>query len=163
MKTEVLVMSRLLTGLVIANLALLLWTLSGRSTYAQRPPEVNSAGEAYLRVNINPTSIPPMVNINPEGQVPRVEVTRMPEITIPQNACDNPRNYETGVSRSVTGPMRVTFLNSSQTTPITFVDGANRNYRVTLNAAIPLGTSIYLRADQKLEFDSAMLYSGCRG
>jgi len=156
-------MSRWVAGLVIANLGLLLWHFSEKSTYAQRPPEVNSAGEAYLRVNINPTPVPPMVNINPEGQVPRVEVTRMPEIVIPPNGCDNPRNFETGLSRTVAGPMRLTFLNSSQTAPITFVDGANRSFRVTLNAAVPLGSSIYLRSDQKLEFDSAVLYSGCRG
>ena len=87
----------------------------------------------------------------------------MPPIVVPPNGCDNPRNFETGVSRTVSGPLRLTFLNSSQTATITFVDSADRNYRVTLNSAVPLGSSIFLRSDQKLEFDSPILYSGCRG
>src|SRR5262245_7008098 len=145
-------MSRLLTGLVIANIGLFIWNFSEKSTYAQRPPEFNAAGESYLRVNINPTPVPPLVNINPNGQVPRVEVTRMPEIVIPIPGCDNARNYETGVSRSISGPIRVTFLNTSQAAPITFVDSANRSYRVTLAGGAASGSGIYLRSDQKLEF-----------
>jgi hypothetical protein len=156
-------MSRLLAGLVIANLVVFVWSFSEKSTFAQRPPETNAAGESYLRVNINPTPVPPMVNINPEGEVPKVEVTKMPEIPIPPPpGCDNARNYETGVSQTVSGPIRLTFLNSSQTDPITFIDNANRSYRVTLHAGIPLGSGIYLRSEQKLEFDSDVMYSGCR-
>jgi hypothetical protein len=154
-------MKRLLAGLVIANVCLLVLSFSERTTFAQLPPETNSIGEAYLRVNINPTTVPPMVNVNPYGQIPRVEVAKMPEIVFPVPGCDNPHNFETGVSRTISGPLRLTFLNSSQAAPITFVDSANRNYRVTLNGAIS-GSGIYLRSDQKLEFDTAMLYSGCR-
>jgi len=155
-------MSRLLAGIVVANVVLLMWTVSEKSTFAQRPPELNDAGEAYLRVNINPTSVPPMVNVNPNGQIPRVEVTKIPEIVIPPAGCDNARNFETGVSRTVSGPIRLTFLNSPETGPITFVENGSRSYRVTLRTGIPLGSAIYLRSEQKLEFDSDVMYSGCR-
>jgi len=155
-------MSRLLAGLVAANVVLLVWNVSEKSTFAQRPPEVNAAGESYLRVNINPTPVPPMVNINPNGQVPKMEVTKIPEIVIPPTGCDNARNFETGVNRTVSGPIRLTFLNSSQTGPITFVENSSRSFRVTLHTGIPLGSTIYLRSEQKLEFESDVMYSGCR-
>jgi hypothetical protein len=156
-------MSRLVAGLVVANLAFLAWNVFEKSSFAQRPPEVNQLGEAYLRVNINPTNVPPMVNVNPNGNVPKVEVTRLPEIPLPPpSGCEIARGYETGVSRTISGPIQLGFLNSSQTGPINFVDNANRSYRVTLRTGIPLQSIIYLGSGQKLEFDSEVLYSGCR-
>ena len=50
----------------------------GSLVHAQRPAELDSTGAAYMRVNINPTEIPPMVNINPYGAPPKVAVTEMP-------------------------------------------------------------------------------------
>jgi hypothetical protein len=45
--------------------------------HAQRPAEKDSEGVDYLRVNINPTNVPPMVNINPNGGIPRVDLKRI--------------------------------------------------------------------------------------
>ena len=47
-----------LVKLLLGAMALLLVGLA----YGQRPSELNDRGEAYLRVNINPTDVPPMVN-----------------------------------------------------------------------------------------------------
>ena len=63
----------------------------------QRPPEADPEGTEYLRVNINPTPTPPMVNINPGGRVPRVNVSRMPDIRIQPTGCDSRTNCETKV------------------------------------------------------------------
>jgi hypothetical protein len=130
--------------------------------YAQRPPEFNEQGEAYLRVNINPTDIPPMVNINPYNLVPRVEVTRMPEIQFKMAAsgCQDPQSFRTGIGRSISGPMMVTYLNFPQQAKVTLA-GSNGNQPIALNAGAQLTTAIFLQAGQRLDFDSAVLYSGC--
>src|SRR5206468_12899351 len=47
--------------------------------HTQRPPELDATGAAYMRVNINPTDIPPMVNINPYETAPKVEITPPPD------------------------------------------------------------------------------------
>ena len=47
----------ILTGCVLLALVLL--------AYAQRPPDFSPDGVPFLKVNINPTEIPPEVNINP--------------------------------------------------------------------------------------------------
>ena len=155
-------MWRVLAVSVMAGLVLLFWSHFRSSTLAQRPPELNADGAAYLRVNINPTSVPPMVNINPNGQVPRVEVARMPELTVRPVGCDSGTNYETGVEQRVSGPIKLTFLSVPQEGPITFVDSDGRSFRVTLGSTRPLESAIYLRSNQRLQFDSAVLYSGCR-
>src|SRR5262249_61894844 len=89
--------------------------------HAQRPPEIDSTGAPYLRVNINPTNVPPMVNINPNGfpplvninpnnTAPRVEVTRLPDIRVTPGGCQSRQNYLTGIGRSVAAPLMVTHL-----------------------------------------------------
>src|SRR5262247_3902304 len=94
---------------LIVNIVFLVLVLIGLA-YAQRPPETDETGAAYLRVNINPTSVPPMVNINPNQNVPGVKVTELPELRIPPTGCANRRNYQTGVGRSITGPLMITYL-----------------------------------------------------
>jgi len=152
-------MSRLLTILVIAGIGLAAWSFS-ETTFAQRPPEFTEEGVPYLRVNINPTPIPPVVNINPGGYQPAVQVTRLPEIPIPPDVCDTARNFETGIGRSVAGPISLSFLSLTQPGHVTLVDGSNRSSKIPLDAQ--LNSIIYLRAGQQLEFDSDAMYSGCR-
>ena len=81
-------MSKFGIAVVGANL-LIAGSYLGTLVHAQRPPELDSTGAAYLRVNINPTEIPPMVNINPYDIVPKVEVTQMPEVRVPASGCQN--------------------------------------------------------------------------
>ena len=54
---------------LIANAAFVVLMLIGFA-HAQRPAETDETGAAYLRVNINPTNVPPMVNINPFQTTP---------------------------------------------------------------------------------------------
>jgi hypothetical protein len=130
--------------------------------YAQRAPEFNELGEAFLRVNINPTNVPPMVNINPYNLVPRVEVTRMPEIQFKMAAsgCQDPQSFRTGIGKSISGPLMVTYLNFPQQAKVT-ISGSNGSQPVTLNPGAQITTAIFLQAGQRLDFDSAVLYSGC--
>jgi hypothetical protein len=86
----------------------------------------------------------------------------MPEIVIPPAGCDSGSNFVTAVGRAVAGPIQLTFLNFPDPGPLTFVDGGGSSYRVTLNATPQLGSAIYLRSGQTLEFGSTALYSGCR-
>src|SRR5215469_9592724 len=90
--------------------------------HAQRPPELDSTGAAYLRVNINPTDVPPMVNINPNGDIPRVDVIRMPEVHLTREGCQNGQNYQTGIGRSVAGPLMVSYLHLPPQTTVTLND-----------------------------------------
>src|SRR5215470_9758791 len=106
---------------LIVNAVLLVLVLIGLA-YAQRPPDTDETGAAYLRVNINPTNIPPMVNINPFQTVPRVQVTDMPEMRITPTGCDNRRSYQTGIGRTVTGPLMVTYLYLPEQTRVTLGD-----------------------------------------
>jgi hypothetical protein len=150
------------TSFVAANAILLMWNIWGLTTHAQRPPETNEDGTAYLRVNINPTPVPPVVNINPSGQVPRVEVTRMPDLRVEPTGCESAANFDSGVGRAVSGPIRLTFLSMPQPASITFSSGGDRSYSVPFNPANQLGSAIQLRAGQRLEFSSDAMYSGCR-
>ena len=130
--------------------------------HAQRPPELDSTGAAYLRVNINPTDIPPMVNINPNGQIPAVDVNRMPDIRIPSTGCQNGQNFQTAIGRSVSGPLVVTYLHlPAQTTTVT-LNEAGGAHSINLGQSGQITTAIYLRAGQTLAFDSDVMYSGCR-
>ena len=142
-------------GLVFAGACL------GTLVHAQRPPEIDNTGAAYLRVNINPTDLPPMVNINPYDTVPRVEVTRMPEIRLPAPGCQNRQNFQTGIGRSISGPLMVTYLHLPQQTTATLADDAG-THSMNLGAAGQVTTAIFLQANQRLEFDSEIMYSGCR-
>ena len=160
-------MSRLLKILLPVNAALLvwnLWTTAGSVaglTYAQRPPEISPDGVPYLKVNINPTDTPPMVDINPNRTVPVVEVARMPEIRLRATGCENRENFRTGIGRSISGPLMVTYLNLPQQSMVTLAD-LNGSARLTLGPAGPLTTAIFLASGQRLEFEADTLYSGCQ-
>lgn len=131
------------------------------SLHAQRPPELDATGAAYLRVNINPTDIPPMVNINPYETVPKVEITRLPEIHVPASGCQSRQNFETGIGRSISGPLMITYLHLPQQTVVTLAAETD-SHSMNLGAAGQITTAIYLRSNQRLDFDSEIMYSGCR-
>lgn len=133
----------------------------GTLVHAQRPPELDDTGAAYLRVNINPTDVPPMVNVNPYGIVPRVAVTQMPDIRVPATGCQNRQNFQTGIGRSISGPLMITYLHLPQQTTATLADAAG-SHSMNLGAAGQVTTAIFLQPDQRLEFDSEIMYSGCR-
>lgn len=130
--------------------------------YAQRPPDINQYGENYLRVNINPTDLPPMVNINPYNQVPRVEVTRLPEIQFkaPPSGCSDHGLFRTGIGKSVPGPLMLTYLSIPQPARMTLA-GPNGNQSISLNSGAQIPTAIFLQAGQRLDFDAVVFYSGC--
>jgi hypothetical protein len=129
--------------------------------YGQRPPEADETGAAYLRVNINPTGVPPMVNINPNQSVPSVKVTEMPEVRIPATGCANRRNYQTGVARSVSGPLMITYLHLPEQTRVTLSDSTG-SHSMNLGTDDQITTAIFLQANQRMEFGADVLYSGCR-
>ncbi len=153
-------MSKTLKVLAVSNIAVLLLIFIG-GAQAQRPPETDATGAAYLRVNINPTEVPPMVNINPNQTVPRVQVTEMPEIRILPAGCADRRNFQTGVGRSIAGPLMVTYLHLPQETRATLTDAAGSR-SMNLRSAGQITTAIFLQANQRLEFDAEIMYSGCR-
>jgi hypothetical protein len=147
---------------VLGFVLLMVGAYLGTLVHAQRPAEIDpTTGAAYLRVNINPTEIPPMVNINPYDTVPRVEVTQMPEIRVPPSGCQNRQNFQTGIGRSISGPLMVTYLHLPQQTTATLADAAE-SHSMNLGAAGQVTTAIFLQANQRLEFDSEIMYSGCR-
>jgi len=153
---------RLLKLFFAANAVLLvwnLWTAGGFAGHAQRPPDVGPDGVPYFKVNINPTDTPPMVDINPNRTVPLVEVARMPEMRLRATACENRQNFRTGIGRSITGPLMVTYLNLPQQSMVTLAD-LNGSSRVTLGPA-GLATALFLAPGQRLEFESDVMYSGC--
>jgi hypothetical protein len=43
----------------------------------QTPSPANADGTPFLKVNINPTDVPPIVNISPRGRTPEVDIRRM--------------------------------------------------------------------------------------
>src|SRR5213594_1213157 len=114
-------MSTFLKGALFLNLLIAASYLVTR-VHAQRPPETDATGAAYLRVNINPTDVPPMVNINPNQSIPRVQVTEMPEIRVTPSGCGNRRSYQTGIGRSISGPMMVTYLHLPEQTRVSLGD-----------------------------------------
>lgn len=129
--------------------------------YAQRPPELNETGAAYLRVNINPTDVPPMVNINPYQAVPSVKVTEMPEIRVAATGCGNRSNYQTGIGRSISGPLMVTYLHLPEQTRVTLSSNES-SHSLNLGPGGQITTAIFLQPNQRMEFDSEIMYSGCR-
>src|SRR5213593_2829062 len=150
-------MSKLAGVFVGANVVLLVLNLF-TAVHAQRPPDATADGVAYLRVNINPTDVPPMVNINPNQYVPRVEVLRMPEVRLAASGCQNRQNFQTGVGRSIAGPLTVTYLHLPQQTVVTLND-ANGSHSMNLGMAGQITTAIFLQTNQRLDFDSEIMYS----
>ena len=145
-------MSRWAKAVLAANLVLILLVLVAIA-HAQRPPDIDQTGAAFLRVNINPTDVPPMVNVNPFGHVPAVDINKMPEIHIPTVGCENARNYLTGVGRSVPGPLMVTYLQAPAQTTATLSDSCGC-HSMTMNVASQVNTAIYLRSGQTLSFSN---------
>lgn len=147
---------------VVAAVAFLIAVVFIAVVHAQRPPDLDPTGAAYLRVNINPTDIPPMVNINPGGAVPAVDVMRMPDIKIAPAGCQNRQNFQTGVGRSVSGPLVVTYLHlPPQQTTVSLTNGSG-SHSINFGQAAQVATAIYLQAGQRLDFSSDVMYSGCR-
>jgi hypothetical protein len=155
-------MSKLLALLLVLNIGLFVWNGWEASTFAQLPPETDVTGVPFFKVNINPTPVAPLVNINPPGQLPQVEVTRMPPLTLAPAACDRAANFVTGVGTSVSGPITVGFLNVPSQASVTFVDGDRGSFTITLNTPPQMGSAIYLQAGQRLDFGSDAMFSGCR-
>ncbi len=154
-------MSKWANTVLAANVVLIVLVFIA-VVHEQRPPELDSTGAAYLRVNINPTDIPPMVNVNPNGQIPVVDINHLPDIHFPSTGCQNAQNYLTGIGRSVGGPFMVTYLQlPMQTTMLTLNDIAG-SHSMNLNQSGKIATAIYLHAGQSLSFDADVMYSGCR-
>jgi hypothetical protein len=153
-------MSRTAKVTLAVNAVVLVLVLIGLA-HAQRPPETDETGAAYLRVNINPTNVPPMVNINPFEQIPRVRVAELPEVRIAATGCASRRNYQTGIGRSISGPMMITYLHLPEQTRVT-LDDVDGRHSMNLGAGGQITTAIFLQANQRLEFDSEIMYSGCR-
>ena len=149
-------MTKTLKVVVLLNAVLLVWNLAGITGSAQRPPQTNADGIPFFNVNINPTDVPPMVNVNPHGLTPKVEVTQMPQIQIVPAGCADRRNLQTCIGRSIGGPLVITFLNLPAQTQ-TALSGRS----LTLNSA-QISSAIYLGSGQRLEFDKDVIYSGCQ-
>jgi hypothetical protein len=155
-------MSTFAKALLALNL-LLAGTYLGTLAHAQRPPETDATGAAYLRVNINPTDVAPVVNINPYETVPKVEITRLPDIRLQTatSGCQSRQGFRTGVGRSIAGPLMITYLHLPQMTTATLSD-ASGTHSMNLGAAGQITTAIFLQSNQTLDFDSDVMYSGCR-
>jgi len=85
----------------------------------------------------------------------------MPEIRLRAAGCENRQNFRTGIGRSISGPLVVTYLNLPQQSIVTLAD-LNGSERLTLEPAGQLTTAIFLASGQRLEFDSDIMYSGCQ-
>jgi hypothetical protein len=150
---------------------------SPRSATAQVRPPADESGTPYLPVNINPTNVPPAVDINPFGRTPEVDIRRLPPLsiaTLPSlsidrlpavsvrpTGCDDPANYRTEVGTVVDGPFLLSYLNAAAGTTVRLSSGS-QSVEVALGGATPLlATAIHLGADQTLGFDQPVLYSGC--
>ena len=151
----------MLAKIMLALTLLFAGSYLGMQVHAQRPPETDASGAAYLRVNINPTDVPPAVNINPDQYVPRVEVTRMPEIRIPTPGCQTRQNFMTGIGRSISGPLMITYLHLPQQATATLADGAGSR-SAAIGPAGQIATAIFLQPGQTLSFNADVMYSGCK-
>jgi len=154
-------MSKWANTVLVANVVLIVLVFIA-VVHAQRPPELDTTGAAYLRVNINPTDIPPMVNVNPNGQIPVVDINHMPEIHFPSTGCQNGQNYLTGIGRTVPGPFMVTYLQLPPQTTMVTLNDVGGSHSMNLNQNGKIATAIYLRAGQSLAFDADVMFSGCR-
>lgn len=147
------------TKMVLAANIVVILLLFIAVAHAQRPAELDSTGAAYLRVNINPTNVPPMVNINPNGNIPRVDLSK--DVRIAPSGCQNRQNFQTGIGRSIAGPIMVTYLHLPPQTTVTLNEGSGA-HSMNLSQAGQITTAIFLRAGQDLHFDTDVMYSGCR-
>ena len=86
----------------------------------------------------------------------------MPEVKFTPSGCSEGRNFHTAIGTSITGPLVVTYLNTSPQNGVMLVDTRNGNQRVDLSPQTQVATAIYLEAGQALQFDSSIMYSGCR-
>jgi hypothetical protein len=144
-----------------ANVLLLALNLMSVA-HAQRPPEADPTGTAYLKVNINPTNVPPMVNINPNQYVPHVLVTEMPEVHLTPAGCQNRKNFQTGVGRLIQGPLMITYLHVPPQTTVTLSGDTTGSHSMSLASADQINTAIFLGSGERLQFGSDVMYSGCR-
>jgi hypothetical protein len=151
-------MSKWMKMILAANIGVMLLVFIA-AAHAQRPQELDSKGAAYLRVNINPTNVPPMVNINPNGNVPRVNVNQ--EVHVAPAGCQNRQNFQTGIGRSILGPLVVTYLQLPPQSKATLKD-ENGSHSMNLAQAGQITTALFLRSGQGLYFDTDVVYSGCR-
>jgi hypothetical protein len=153
---------------VALNVGFFAWNICGAVTHAQ-VPATNREGVPFLNVNINPTGVPPVVDINPGGRLPRVaatvvqpvEISKLPDVRVLRSGCDDPNNFDTEVARNISGPLRVTFLSMPASTAMN-LDSNGRTYRVPFNPANQMGSTIELHAGQQLQFDTDVMFSGCR-
>ena len=160
--------SRSLKVLLLVNAVVLVAILFSATGRAQRPPATTPDGIPYFNVNINPTEIPPMVNINPNGYVPRVTIGDLPKLAISElpevhtaaAGCGDRRNFLTAIGRSIQGPMVLTYLNVQAPT-ITLSSPQEGTRKITMAGSTQVATGIYLRAGQRMDFDQDILYSGC--
>jgi len=150
-------MSKTVKVVLTLNAILLVTLLLSHNLRAQLPPQVNADGVPFFNVNINPTNVPPMVNVNPYGAVPKVEVTQMPQLAIAPAGCADRENFQTAVGRTISGPLVITYLNVPDQTE-TSLGGQ----RVALSNTTQIATALYLRSGQQLSFDKDVIYSGCR-
>ncbi len=160
-------MTKGLKALLVLNALLLLCIVLGVTVHAQRPAATNADGTPFLPVNINPTEVPPMVNVNPNGEPAKVDVVgmgdiRLPDVKVTPSGCDSRENFHTAVGRSIAGPMVLTYLNLASQIQATLVSSGADNQRFTFSNAATLASAIYLRAGQQLTFDNDIMYSGCR-
>jgi hypothetical protein len=86
----------------------------------------------------------------------------MPEIQIKPtpSGCDDRQNFRTGIGSSISGPLMLTYLNIPQQVTASLSD-ANGSQSINLSSAGQITTVIFLQAGQRLDFDSAIMYSGC--
>ena len=124
-------------------------------------PALHSSAQAAT-VTLSPgANIQAAVNINPNGDVPHVDVIRMPELHLTPEGCQNGQNYQTGIGRSVMGPLMVSYLHLPPQTTATLND-RNGSHSMNLSQAGQITTAIFLEPGQTLSFDSDVMYSGCR-
>ena len=162
-------MQKTLKVLLALNVLMLVWNLTS-TVNAQRPAQTTDDGVPYLKVNINPTDTPPMVNINPHQFVPKVEVTQMPAMQMPAimrvavnpAGCNNRQNFMTGAGRTINGPFVLTYLNAPPQTQGMLRNSQGGDRRLTLSNSAQLGNAIYLNAGQSFTFDVDVIYSGCQ-
>ena len=117
-------------------------------------------GEVFLLTA--PSIEPPMVNINPGGRVPRVNVSRMPDIRIQPIGRASRTNFETRIGGSITGPIVVTFLSLGTGVEMSLGSGGQSAADGLPVETALLATAIYLGRGETLRFSQPVLYSGCR-
>ena len=143
----------------------------------QTPPPTDAEGTPFLHVNINPTNVPPVVNISPRGRVPEIDIRRMPaidiqrmpdvdigimpEVSVRPRGCADPGNFQTDIATTIPGPFIVTYINLAEGIEASLGRRAGESVGVDLNASTALATALYLGRGQTLTFSESVLYSGC--